>query len=326
VVEGARGPGEAAPQRTQRCLDRPLLGIEGAEEDAVEAADVDQVEGEGSAAGRIETGGGVLLAEGEELLALAQLRPGERPLEELRGEGFHVRTEFTRPADDAVRGPERVGRLLGRVVVRVGRASATMLAGMDLHEFAAAIELHETAVATDFQLRPRWAGARRHRVERLVEADVVVRMDGHRLPRRHVVDDAVVGQQLRLLLRFEDLARELAGCAMDAKAGNLPAPALGLLAAVLQVAEAASLKEAFSHVLDAALDVRLVARPPDPGRVDEEAAFLRVLEEAAGRPWLQGVRSRDGRREVVDDESPGDAAEEPPGGLQPFDALLQRLP
>jgi len=45
---------------------------------------------------------------------------------------------------------------------------------------------------------------------------------------------------------------------MHTKAGDLTTPVLGPLAAVLQVAEAAALEEALPHVLDTALDVRIV--------------------------------------------------------------------
>ncbi|MEZ4479957.1 MAG: hypothetical protein R3B97_02235 [Dehalococcoidia bacterium] len=47
---------------------------------------------------------------------------------------------------------------------------------------------------------------------------------GHFLPLGYVVDDAVVGLQLRLFLGFEDLARQLASGAMDTQPGDFAAP------------------------------------------------------------------------------------------------------
>lgn len=165
-----------------------------------------------------------------------------------------------------------------------------------------------------------------HGVQGLAEADVVVGTDGDLLPGRHVVDHPVVGKQLHLLLGLEDLARQLAGRAVDAKAGNVATPALGLLSAVIEVTEPVSLIEALPDVLDPPLDVRLVLRSPHPGRVDEDAAFLRVLEEAARRPWCQGIGSRDRRGEVIDDQPSRNPAEGAPGGLESGDALFERLP
>lgn len=112
---------------------------------------------------------------------------------------------------------------------------------------------------------------------------------------------------------------------MDAEAGHLATPVLGLLAAVVEIAEAAALEEALAHVLHTALDVRLVLRPTHAGGVDEEATALAVLEEGAGRPWLERVGSSDRCREVVEDDPHRDTTEEGPGSLQPGDALLQRL-
>jgi len=85
----------------------------------------------------------------------------------------------------------------------------------------------------------------------------MVRVDGHLLPLRHVVDDAVVRLQLLLLFGGEDLQGQLPRRSVDAEAGDVPAPALRLLPAVLQGAEAPSFKEALAHVLDVALDMRL---------------------------------------------------------------------
>lgn len=119
------------------------------------------------------------------------------------------------------------------------------------------------------------AGAR---VERLHEADVMVRMDGRGLPAGHVVAHTVVGLELLQLLRFEDLQRQPTGRPMNAQSGYFAAPVLGLLTAVVQVAELPTLKEALTHVLDAALDVGFILRPAHPGGVDQEATLLAALQ------------------------------------------------
>lgn len=136
-------------------MSKLFFGIEGAEEDAVEPTDIDQFEGEGATASGIEPGGGVLLSQGEELLALAHLRSGQRSFEELRGEDLHVRAELTRPADDAATSAEGVGRLLSRVVVWVGRATAARCCrGCTFTSSPLPAELHETAVAATSSFVP----------------------------------------------------------------------------------------------------------------------------------------------------------------------------
>lgn len=80
----------------------------------------------------------------------------------------------------------------------------------------------------------------------------------------------------------EDLQGQLPRRSVDAEAGDVPAPALRLLPAVLQGAEAPSFKEALAHVLDVALDMRLVLWSPHPRRVGDKAACLAVFEEATG--------------------------------------------
>jgi len=83
MVEGAARAGEAAPQRCPRVLDRWRFAVERLEEDALDAADIDQVVSERALAGGIEAFAAVAFTEGNELLAGAELRPGKRPLEEL---------------------------------------------------------------------------------------------------------------------------------------------------------------------------------------------------------------------------------------------------
>ena len=54
-------------------------------------------------------------------------------------------------------------------------------------------------------------------------------------------------------------------------------------------------------------------------------AALGVFQESPGEHGVQRVRSRHRRREIVDDQVLGDAAEESPDRFQPGDDILQRL-
>lgn len=112
MVEGAAWAGEAAPQRCPPVLDGRRFAVERLEEDALDAADIDEVVSERALAGGIEAFATVAFTEGDELLAGAELGPGKRPLEELLGEGPDVRAEFARPAYDAVGSTQGVGCLL----------------------------------------------------------------------------------------------------------------------------------------------------------------------------------------------------------------------
>ena len=62
-----------------------------------------------------------------------------------------------------------------------------------------------------------------------------------------------------------------------------------------------------------------------PGRIDDEAPVLGVLQEATGEDGMQRVSAGHRGGKVVDDEVFGVAAEERPGRLQAGDHLLQFL-
>src|SRR5439155_23691328 len=82
-------------------------------------------------------------------------------------------------------------------------------------------------------LLPTPTGRRRRRVQRVLEADVVIGVDGDVAPERHVVGDAVVRQQQRAFLVFEDHQWRLVRGAVVALAGDLEAPWSGLAAGVV---------------------------------------------------------------------------------------------
>lgn len=89
MVEGPRWPGEAAAQRLRYLCDGTVFGIEGAEQDALEAADIDEV---GACAGGVQLRATVAFAQGDELQPRAQFRPGQWSFEESGREGLDVRT------------------------------------------------------------------------------------------------------------------------------------------------------------------------------------------------------------------------------------------
>ena len=81
--------GEAPRRRRQLGLVWGALLVEGLDEDALEAAHVDEVDLERAAAGGVEAVRGVALGEAQQLVALPELRPGQGALEETLGVGAH---------------------------------------------------------------------------------------------------------------------------------------------------------------------------------------------------------------------------------------------
>ena len=79
-MEGVRRAGEAAPPWNHHLRNRRLFLIKRAQEDAVQAANIDHVVGQRTVTGRIEACGGDLLPKGEEPLTLPQTSPRARVL------------------------------------------------------------------------------------------------------------------------------------------------------------------------------------------------------------------------------------------------------
>jgi len=127
------------------------------DEDALDAAHVDEVDVEGLAAGVIEALGGVALAEADELEALAHLRPRPGAVEETLGEDGHCGTVLCCAALDAIRRPQRVGGQLSGVIGGVGGTAAARLPWMDLDQPAPVIDAHQLAVLADLHLLTRRA-------------------------------------------------------------------------------------------------------------------------------------------------------------------------
>src|SRR5262249_23814281 len=154
------------------------------------------------------------------------------------------------------------------------------LAQVRRHQLATSIELDQCAITTHLQPRARWASRRRRGVQRALEADVVVGMDQHAAPDRHVVRLVANWQHLDLLVLLEHDHGDVTGAAMDASTSHAQAPRLRLPSSIEQIAEPTALPEALTHVADGPLDVRLVLRMAHPRWVEQEPARLAVLEEA----------------------------------------------
>ena len=112
---------------------------------------------------------------------------------------------------------------------------------------------------------------------------------------------------------------------MDPLSGDITTPAGRFFSEVGQVPELPALEETLPHVLDAPLHMWLVLGVSHPGGIGDEAPVLGVFQEAPGEPGVQRVGPRDRGGEVVDDQVPGDAAEEGPGRLQAGDDVFQFL-
>src|SRR5712691_9245013 len=119
---------------------------------------------------------------------------------------------------------------------------------MDLDQVPAPIELDQRAITARLELGPRWAGHRRRRIQRVLDADVVIRVDGHVAPQRYVVGHAVVRLQMRPLLILEHDPRQAASGTVHALPGDVAAPHFGALTAVGEVDERRALPPAFSGV------------------------------------------------------------------------------
>ena len=99
--EAARGQGLG--QRGHGLL------FQGLHRDALHAAHIDEIHGEGLSAGGIEALGSVALAQAQELVSLANSGPGQGSVEEAFGKFGRRRTQFLGLALDAVRRPGGVG-------------------------------------------------------------------------------------------------------------------------------------------------------------------------------------------------------------------------
>ena len=90
--------------------------VEGADEDALQAVDVDQVEKESPRTGGFQPDLSVPVGESQQLLGLAHLGPGQVPRKEPAGELTDVRTKIGSLAAKEFRGVRCIGDFFGRIV------------------------------------------------------------------------------------------------------------------------------------------------------------------------------------------------------------------
>ena len=188
---------------------------------------------------------------------------------------------------------------------------------MDLDQVPAAIELDQTLITARLELGARRAGRRRRRIQRVLDADVVIGVDGHVFPQRHVVGHAVVRQQLRPLFILEHDPGQLARGAVDALPGDVAAPHLGSLAAVGEVDEGRALPPALACVPNTVFHMRLILGRPHASWVQDQTARLAVLAKRARRSRVEGVGPSHRGGKIVHDQADREAPEESPRLLKP---------
>src|SRR5882762_2973739 len=186
---------------------------------------------------------------------------------------------------------------------------------MDLDQGPATIELDHPLITARLELGAGRAGPRRRRIQRVLDADVVIRVDGHVAPQRHVVGHAVVRLQLRPLLIFEDDPWQAAGGAVDALPSDAAAPHFGSLAAIGEVDEGRALPPALACVPNTVFDVGFITRRPHARWIQDQTPRLAVFHEGARWTWVESVGPSYRGRKVVHDQADRVTPEEPPRPL-----------
>src|SRR5207237_8591501 len=179
VVEGRTWPSKTA--RPYLCGGEWLvhrgITLDRQDDDALEPPHIHELIRQRPRARRLQAFGGVALAEPEQLLDLAQLGPRQRSFEQPNRESVHAGPQAGGLTHQAIRCTQRVGGEVGWVMAGIGGASASGLAEVALDQLTAAVELNQGPVAADLKDGAWRAAARRCRVQRALEADVVIRMD-----------------------------------------------------------------------------------------------------------------------------------------------------
>ncbi len=147
------------------------------------------------------------------------------------------------------------------------------------------------------------------------EDDVAVGVEFGALPLDQLPGGQGQGPERRALELIENLQRAPLGRAVYAPAGGLHAPAQEMAIALADVAEGAAGKRVALDVVDPALlDLAFVlGRPRATGR-DEEAVVLGAVAVGALHLGIVEGGVDDGRPQIIQDDAPGDAAEEFEGG------------
>ena len=212
--KGGTGPGEAARGQGLGGLGRGLL-LQGLDQDALQAAHVDEVGLQGPAAGGVALGG-VRSPRRSSLCPCLTLAQGSGPIEETVGELSHGGTQLGGLGLDAVGSPGGVGGKLGGVVGGVGGAAAPGLAEVGLDQLTPVVDSHQLAVHPDLHPLARGAQGGGHRVQGLLALDMMVLVHLGIAPVGDLVELAVPGEQGLALLVLEDHQGLAAGGAVDA--------------------------------------------------------------------------------------------------------------
>jgi hypothetical protein len=154
-------------------------------EHAGDARNAHDVERQGALADRLHAALAILLAESEQRVRLAHLGPGQRTAEESLGVNADVHAFVFALGHERVDVAQRVDRFACGVIARVGRSTAGGFARMHLNELCAEVDLHLGLVGPDAHVLAQIAIG--HRVERVDDLDVMIRMDlGLVEPYRHI--------------------------------------------------------------------------------------------------------------------------------------------
>ena len=119
---------------------------------------VDEIDSQGTLAGGVETLGRVAIAQPDQLMPLADLRPRMPVVEEPLGEFAYCRPVQGRAALDALRSLHGVGGKLGRIIIRVGGAATARLTLVDLDQLAPVVDAYQLPVQPDFHPLSRRTG------------------------------------------------------------------------------------------------------------------------------------------------------------------------
>ena len=218
--------GEAWPERDNaRVVARSgcaLVVIKVELKDALDARHVEELEGEGALTRAINARPAVLVAEPEEALRLAKLRPREGAGEERGREAADVDALLLRLLDETRGITERVCGQLRWIIGVIGGAAGRGLRRMGLDQLTRGIDAHERAVAAHPDALAN--EARRHGVERLAEADVMIGMNAALRPARRIEALAGERQQRGPFALLEDGERALTRGAVDAAPSRLARP------------------------------------------------------------------------------------------------------
>ena len=151
-----KGAGRSIRGQRRRVL-RLFALLQGLYQDALHPAHVDEIDFQGPAAGGVQPFRGVALPQSYELVALPDLGPRQRTVEQSLGEFGHRRSVLRSTALDPVRSPQGVGGQLRRVVGRVRGAAAARLAEVGLDQLAPVVDADQLAAQADLHLLPRRA-------------------------------------------------------------------------------------------------------------------------------------------------------------------------